>query len=384
MAFAVTKNPKTLNKKKFKPINMKQLSREFELPASKRPRVGFSSADQTKGTKFNDYGVNSTTGIEFDDDFTGAELEELEVLASQVESKNLTCTSMSKPKLPDTKQNSASGSFKFKQLSNLHKRTVTSSGPTLPVKDLSISPSKQLKEQEKKIKDLETLNNQKCGEARLLRDKLKNVEKLMNKELQAKLTNESMMKDEVTKLEADMSKKMEVLRDQIKFKDAELKEAENMIQNLTFRNKMLLQESKEQTSNKNPFVQQSFANGNWSCSKTDESAKKIIRLVKPESPRVTSNIKRFKHNDQYAAVEPSVKPITPHRKKAQLGSKIINTVQTVPNFIGGISSETLMMFLHYCSKFTGYSPGPRTNHSNVATGSEPQQQLLLDAIDATS
>ncbi|XP_078486459.1 uncharacterized protein LOC100175364 [Ciona intestinalis] len=302
--------------------------RPAAMTSGVRPSVSMTSSRVTSSSMTSSVGkppamtssrvTSSVVNNDFDDDddFTGAELEEIEMLASQVESQH--GVHKHPPSKPD-KSGTASGSIQFKLPQTGHIRTPsTSNHNKMSMNNDVMLLRQQFTEQEKKIKEMAKLTNQKSGEARVLRDKLKHAEKLLFEERQAKILQENEKKEEKMKHENELAKKLEALTDQIAFKEAELKEAESVIKNLSLKNKMVHGGNMQKPERKSSG-QPCFPSDDWACTQSNESAKKRIRLVKPESPKVSSNIGKLKRSGSTSG---QLKPTAPKQTSDQKSLKI--------------------------------------------------------------
>nr|CAB3260434.1 uncharacterized protein LOC100175364 [Phallusia mammillata] len=279
------------------------------FPANKRPRVGSSPGNKahclniniSKGNRLGsgyDSGVNTTSSQNIADDlfgdddiFTGDALAELEMVASQVENavkhgNELTKTKEIKTTVKESNPQIA-GKFAFKQPNNnLSKNATTSKlssdGPSDVYMELE-RLKQQCAQYELKVKDFEQRNKQSSGEASLLRDKLHSTERVLHEERQLKSAEATRLKKEKTNKELELTKKIEIFKDQVQFKEAELKEAQNLIRNLETKNKMLSEESKLVSSTREGMF------SNQRQSQADDISHKKIKFVKPESPRVPSS-----------------------------------------------------------------------------------------------
>ncbi|CAK8698314.1 unnamed protein product [Clavelina lepadiformis] len=271
MVYTVTMNPRT---SLVRP-GQKHGTINNVMPASKRRCVD-PTTKVNQPPHVNDSGINDPFG-----DFTGDELLELELVASQMENKS---ASTSKQNVPNHLYGFAAPPVPQK-VGNISVTKVTSQ-KSENLSELVKELQEQCSDYEQEINNLQTVNNQKSGEAQLLRDKVNNVEKLLHEERQAKVATERTKKAEKTQKEKDLEKKVEQYRDQMEFKKAELQEAQNLIRNLELKNKSLVQDF---TTSGTSLLKHSFDQDTG-----ESSSQKRIKFVKPESPRVTKKLKSLK------------------------------------------------------------------------------------------
>uniref|UniRef100_H2XL69 Uncharacterized protein n=1 Tax=Ciona intestinalis TaxID=7719 RepID=H2XL69_CIOIN len=334
-----------------------------------KPLAMTSSSNVTSSVVNNDF--------DDDDDFTGAELEEIEMLASQVESQHGVHKQPSKP----DKTSTASGSIQFKLPQTSHIRTPSTSNHNKMSMNNDVTLlQQQFNEQEKKIKEMAKLTNQKSGEARVLRDKLKHAENLLFEERQAKILQENEKKEEKIKHENELAKKLEALTDQIAFKEAELKEAESVIKNLSLKNKMVQKKNIRKPERKSSG-QPCFPSDDWACTQSSESAKKRIRLVKPESPKVSSNMGKLKRSGSTSGQsKPTPQKQTADQKSLKLPRSKFKMSSTllkpaIAPSCGSYNTESLILFLHRCNALS--------NIETFASSPQTTQQTLTNAIEGT-
>ena len=185
----------------------------------------------------------------FDDCFTGDELRELEFVATQAECKTKKQQSNQLPRQV----------FQSKQISTFSK---------INLKDEASTSANSKCE----VQNLDKVVNEKCGEIRLLRDKVREVERLLILEKQAKMAEEKRRKDEKLLHELDLQKKVEVYQDRLEFKNTELQQAYQIIKNLEVKVRDVSKQS-EKVFPKDVFEDEKLPS-------------KKLKLVKPENPCV--------------------------------------------------------------------------------------------------
>lgn len=256
----------------------KNPSSDNSWPASKRPRMGSSS-----NTKCEKADVDDDPFA--DDDITGEELEEWELLASQAEinltqEKSRECSKT----INGIHQNGVGNRSTFKMPTARTNHVNNNLKNSDMVKELQT----KLFMYEKQVKELEQSYKRKDGETLLLRDKLSRTEKDLVQQKVKVVEIQKRYDDAEVEHDKRMQKEMERYKDQAQFKQAEIMESHNLIKNLEAKNKSLEQQRKSGASgavlnNR----KKEFYDTIWSGSQSEmgTSAKKI-RLVKPESPRI--------------------------------------------------------------------------------------------------
>ena len=207
----------------------------------------------------------------FDDCFTGDELRELELVATQAESKR----------------------FQPPQSDSLKHLQTTISAETEIKNELSNKKSFH-----NEMQNMAKIINEKSGEIRLLRDKVRDVERLLNSERQAKMAEEKRRRDEKSQHEIELEKKVEVFQDRLEFKDNELQEAYQMIQNLKTK---LSDHSSLKLTQVQPMLKVAFEDD---C---EGLSPKKPKLVKPENPSVFVNKLALSRNSMISNTKEIVK-----------------------------------------------------------------------------
>lgn len=239
------------------------------VPANKKPR-----SDNTNGLSFDD-------DDPFADDITG---EEWEFVATQAELKH--------SEHNQQKKNSPSCSTSFKQP---QPRTGQISGHE--DSKLIAALKSKLSVYETKMDELQSSFDCKNGETLLLRDRLSNAEKQLNQEKMKVIEMQNNQEKQNSEREKYAGKQIEKCKDEVQFKQAELQESQNLIRNLERKIKSLEHQNSTlksrspvkpvSTCGEGIKIDEFSTSQNGQYVGTTSNAKKI-KLVKPESPRISS------------------------------------------------------------------------------------------------